>query len=360
MIQSNQEELEAFYAMAMPGFYKYLKVHSIGTGNIELAVSLDGINSLPATYDLGGVQKTVRVPLTLLTRDVDAVISSCTAATAKVNAATADANAAAKRVTDAIIDISKEKQAALDAAAGANAAKMDADAARVRIEGKEVEWANAESSRVAAETKRVTSENLRVSEETRRSAAESNRVATESARQNAETVRQSAETKRQSDTSKAISDCNVATVNANKAKVDCQDVATRCDSTNSKAEEKIAAMDSMMKSFSGEANASPVMLQVSAPVYISTKNKVVQRITCKLLPAYVMQNILYQKKQGDSVIVDPGGTLTATGTGTTSLFVIPPQNTGLWQQVDITVRTPLARLTSTGKIRLNGSKTRIV
>ena len=360
MIQTTQEELELLCARFFPVFQEYLRRRSIATGNIELAVSLDGVYSLPALYDLGGVQKTVRVPLALLTRDVDMVITNCTAATTAANTAAANATSAAKKVTDAITDISREKQAALDAAASANTAKANADAVRVRIEGKEVEWSNAESSRATAETRRVTAENIRVSEETKRAAAENSRVVNESARQSAEDVRRTAEAKRQSDTSKAISDCNTATANANKAKNECQDVATRCDSTNSTAEEKIVAMDAMMKNFSGEANAAPVVLQVSAPAFISMKNKVAQKIGSKLLPGYVMQNVLYQKVRGDSLMADPSGNLIVLGIGRTVFYIIPPQNTGLWKQVDITVRNPLLRLGSTGKIRLNGSKLRIV
>ncbi len=195
MIQTTQEELELLCARFFPVFQEYLRRRSIATGNIELAVSLDGVYSLPALYDLGGVQKTVRVPMKLLTRDVDAVITNCTAATAKAETAASNATAAAKKVTDAITDISREKQAALDAATSANTAKTNADTARVRIEGKEVEWTNTESSREAAEAKRVTAENSRVTAETVRANAEKNRV-TEFAtiKKNAETATANANT----------------------------------------------------------------------------------------------------------------------------------------------------------------------
>jgi len=86
---------------------------------------------------------------------------------------------------------------------------------------------------------------------------------------------------------------------------------------------------------------------------------VVQRIGFQLYPTYVMQNVLFQRVSGESVMANPSGVLSVNGTGTTKFYVIPPQNTEVWKEVDVTVRQPLIRLTSSGKMRL-GSKIRIV
>ena len=113
------------------------------------------------------------------------------------------------------------------------------------------------------------------------------------------------------------------------------------------------------QSISAESNAAPVRLEVSVPESISTKNKVVQRIGIQLYPTYVMQNVLFQRVSGESVTANPSGILSVKGTGTTKFYVIPPQNTEVWKEVDVTVRQPLIRLTSSGKMRLS-NKVRIV
>ncbi len=115
----------------------------------------------------------------------------------------------------------------------------------------------------------------------------------------------------------------------------------------------------LMRNFSGESQAAPAKMSVSAPVSISTLNKVAQKIGVKLYPSYVMGNVMFQKSEGESLAVDPSGNLNVKGTGTSSFYVVPTQNTGLWQQVNIEVRNPRIRLTGSGKIRLNGGRIRL-
>ena len=93
---------------------------------------------------------------------------------------------------------------------------------------------------------------------------------------------------------------------------------------------------------------------------ISIKNKVDQRMGVQLYPTYVMQNVLFQRVSGDCVLVNPSGDIAVLGTGQTVYWVVPPGNTSLWQRVTVNVRGPRLRLTSTGKIRLNSGKIRIV
>lgn len=63
VLQTSQEELQAFYAMALPGFLEYIKSHGTRVDEIEMATTLEGIKSLPALMQLGGVEKTVLAPL---------------------------------------------------------------------------------------------------------------------------------------------------------------------------------------------------------------------------------------------------------------------------------------------------------
>lgn len=76
MIQTSQRELETFYAMALPGFLDYLKVHGTSVDRVEMATTIEGITSLPGRYRLGGVEKNVLVPLELLTKGVDIQIEA--------------------------------------------------------------------------------------------------------------------------------------------------------------------------------------------------------------------------------------------------------------------------------------------
>lgn len=320
-LQTSQAELEAFYAKALPGFLEYLKTHGTAVGSIELAESLEGITSLPARFSLGGVEKVVLAPLKLLTKDVDTKIDACEAATAAAHTAASAANAAAKKVTDAITDIGAEKQAALDAASAANGAATAATQAKGTCAAATTACRNA------------TEECINETANSRAATVEAKNAATQAKGEAS---------------------------NLSALKTACQDVTTRCDSTNSTAEEKIAEMASLLKSLSAEANASPVRMEVSAPETISTRNKTGQRIDVRLFPGYVMKNVLFQRVSGSSLAADPSGNLKVTGTGLTSFHVIPTQNTELWEQADISVRGPLIRRTSGGKIRLNRNQMRII
>lgn len=110
MIQTSQRELEAFYAMALPGFLDYLKVHGTSVNRVEMATTIEGITSLPGRYRLGGVEKNVLVPLELLTKGVDIQIEACREATLKANteAKNADNSAARADISAAGADRSAE------------------------------------------------------------------------------------------------------------------------------------------------------------------------------------------------------------------------------------------------------------
>ncbi len=347
-IQTPQMELEAFCAQLAPVFLEYLRTHGTAVDRIEVATSLDGITSLPARYSLGGVEKNVLAPLKLLTKDVDVQIAACQQATTKANTAADNANAAANRVTTAITDISAEKAAAT---AKANAAATNADNSRKQIE--------------ANEATRQANETTRQNQESARQTAEATRKSQETARQSNETQRQTNVAAKIAELNTAKGNAEAATLAANRAataanteaqnlstlKSETQNAGASASAAAQTAGEKIVELEALMKAVSGESAAAPAILEVSAPATISTKNKKAQRIDAKLLPSYVMQNLLYQREEGSSLKVNPSGELTVTGTGTTTFYVIPPGNTELWKEVSITVRPPRMRLTSSGKIR---------
>lgn len=358
-IQTPQMELEAFCAQLAPVFLEYLRTHGTAVDRIEVATSLDGITTLPARYSLGGVEKNVLAPLKLLTKDVDVQIAVCQQATTNANTAADNANAAATRVTNAITDISAEKAAAQAATVNANAAATNADNSRRQIEQNEA---------------------TRQANETTRQNQEATRQANEATRQTQETTRQSNDIQRQTKADAKIAELNTAKGNAESAtlaanraataanaeaqnlstlKSETQNAGASASAAAQTAGEKIVELEALMKAISGESAAAPAILEVSAPATISTKNKKVQRIDARLLPSYVMQNLLYQREEGSSLKVNPSGNLAVTGTGTTTVYVIPPGNTELWKEVRITVRPPRMRLASSGKIR-RSTRMRIV
>ena len=200
---TTNEELEALCAALLPKFNEYLMRHSKNIFSCELATSLDGIKTMPALYDLNGVQKQVVAPLSLLTKNVDIEIAAAKKATTEANTAAAKANDAAASVTKATTDLTAERKKVEDAVAAsktatdaAKKATTDTLASKTAIEKNESERQNAETSRGKAETARANAEAARVDVEKKRVTDENARATAEAARANSETTRNSNETTR--------------------------------------------------------------------------------------------------------------------------------------------------------------------
>ncbi len=87
----NNTEFEALCARLLPKFNEYLARRSKNIFACELATSLDGINSLPALYDSGGVRKQVITPLKLISKIADEAAEKADTATKNAEEATAKA-----------------------------------------------------------------------------------------------------------------------------------------------------------------------------------------------------------------------------------------------------------------------------
>ena len=158
----------------------------------------------------------------------------------------------------------------------------------------------------------------------------------------------------------AAEKANAEAQNLSGLKTDCLNATGAAQSAAQNAGEKMTEIDALVKTINGESSAAPVRMTVSVLETISTKNKEQQHVKVQLYPTYVMQNVLYQKVSGSSVMINPSGVILVTGTGESVFWIIPPQNTELWQQVSVTVRGPRVRLSRSGKMRLNGGRIRIV
>lgn len=200
---TTNEEFEALCAALLPKFNEYLMRHSKNIFSCELATSLEGIKTMPALYDLNGVQKQVIAPLSLLTKDVDAEIAASKKATKEATTAAAKANDAAASVTKATTDLTVERKKVEDAVAASKTAteaakKVTSDtlASKKAIEQNEATRQSAETARAKAETGRVKAESTRVEVEKKRATAESERADAETKRASAETTRNSNESTR--------------------------------------------------------------------------------------------------------------------------------------------------------------------
>lgn len=122
----------------------------------------------------------------------------------------------------------------------------------------------------------------------------------------------------------------------------------------SEAVNKVNELETRIKDITANGIGMPTKMELDYLDDISTTNKVAQKIKVKLYPTDFPQNYIFQVKEGTSLSVDPSGNLTVKGTGKTVFWVIPTNNTHLWQEAAITVRKPVL-LKGNGKlIKANG------
>lgn len=210
MIQTTKEELDHIASQLKPTIMESLKQYSVGVGEIELATSLEGVNSLPALKREGGVDKIVEVPLKLVTAPAEEAIQQAEEAANKANQAAQNANDAADKVTDAVLDLTEERAKVEEAISNAQEATDAANAAKDNVLA-------GETGRVEAEETRVSAEQARVQSEQERNTAEQSRIATEAGRVAAEKERVIAEENRVSEFSTIKKEAETATKNADDA-----------------------------------------------------------------------------------------------------------------------------------------------
>ena len=239
---TTNEEFEALCAALLPKFNEYLMRHSKNIFSCELATSLEGIKTMPALYDLNGVQKQVVAPLSLLTKNVDVEIAAAKKATTEANTAATKANDAAASVTKATADLAAERKKVEDAIAAsktateaAKKATSDTLASKKAIEQNEATRQSAETARAKAETGRVKAESARVEVEKQRVTSENARATAETARANSETTRDSSETTRKNqETTRQKQEA--ARVEAEKKRVSAENGRATAESGRVKAE----------------------------------------------------------------------------------------------------------------------------
>ena len=241
---TTNEEFEALCAALLPKFNEYLMRHSKNIFSCELATSLDGIKTMPALYDLDGVQKQVIAPLALLTKDVDIEIEETKKATDAAKEAAGKANDAAASVTKATTDLTEERKKVEEAVSASKtqteAAKKvteDTLSSKTAIEKNETARQTAEQTRQTQETSRQTAESTRNSNETTRKNQEATRVTQENTRQSNETTRNSNEETRKKQESTRQSQ-EAARVEAEKKRVTAENGRASAETSRVNAEIK--------------------------------------------------------------------------------------------------------------------------
>ena len=241
---TTNEEFEALCAALLPKFNEYLMRHSKNIFSCELATSLDGIKTMPALYDLDGVQKQVIAPLALLTKDVDIEIEEAKKATDAAKEAAGKANDAAASVTKATTDLTEERKKVEEAVSAsktqteaAKKATEDTMSSKTAIEKNETARQTAEQTRQTQETARQTAESTRNSNETTRKNQEATRVTQENTRQSNETTRNSNEETRKKQESTRQSQ-EAARVEAEKKRVAAEIGRVTAENARATAETK--------------------------------------------------------------------------------------------------------------------------
>ena len=241
---TTNEEFEALCAALLPKFNEYLMRHSKNIFSCELATSLDGIKTMPALYDLDGVQKQVIAPLALLTKDVDIEIEEAKKATDAAKEAAGKANDAAASVTKATTDLTEERKKVEEAVSAsktqteaAKKATEDTLSSKTAIEKNETARQTAEQTRQTQETARQTAESTRNSNETTRKNQEATRVTQENTRQSNETTRNSNEETRKKQESTRQSQ-EAARVEAEKKRVTAENGRASSETSRVNAEIK--------------------------------------------------------------------------------------------------------------------------
>lgn len=128
-----REELDYIAAQLLPVVLEKLGVEAQGVSEVEVVSDLTGVFSLPAYKKVGGVEKVVEAPVSLLQ---DIALDSVKEATEGANQAAAGANAAKDRATEAADTANAVKEATLlvkaetiEATRKANEATVEATAA---------------------------------------------------------------------------------------------------------------------------------------------------------------------------------------------------------------------------------------
>lgn len=156
-----REELDYIAAQLIPVVLEKLGVESQGVSEVEVVSDLTGVLSLPAYKKIGGVEKVVEAPISLLQ---DIALDSVKEATDNAKTATSEARQATKETKEATVDFAAVRTQVLAAGDRANATAGSVNEAK--------DGAN----KATADAKVATAGAIAAKEEAQRIATETNAV----------------------------------------------------------------------------------------------------------------------------------------------------------------------------------------
>lgn len=314
---------------------------SQGIEDVPVAESTEGINSLPGYQLLDGTLKTVTVPLAIFAKPALDAATISTEVTEQARIAISETETATQRALDAAGSVDDSKAAAEQATSTALAAAKSID----------------DSKKAAAE---ATALALKAKDSALRAADDADTITAAAAEQTlkAEKAAIDAAAAATLANNNAVS-AGAATKNAVAATDECKKATAENTESGAlartaagKAEEQIVRMQELASSIGESGSLAPSIMELTYLKKITMGNPVAQKIVALLKPEFVVQNVLFL---GDdkAVSVDPAGQLTLNGPGKSRIYVIPTDNTRIYQTIEIEVQEPAMRLTTAGEIRLD-------
>jgi hypothetical protein len=145
--------------------------------------------------------------------------------------------------------------------------------------------------------------------------------------------------------SQAKGDADTATSKAN-------DAAELANAKAILADNEVKVMEELKKEIIALYKLQPTSMEITYPERITLRSTSSEhKIEVTLLPANVLQNVLYQ---GDNkaVSVYPDGSVQVNEVGESVIHIIAPENTKIYKAIKITVVNPSLRLAKSGSLRL--------
>lgn len=152
----------------------------------------------------------------------------------------------------------------------------------------------------------------------------------------------------------AASSANTATSNANKATEAAKTATNNANEATGDARVVIARLEELEESLISKYKLIPTSMKLNYPKKVTYRNTQPFKVEVELLPVDTGRNILFL---GDdrAVSITPDGVFMINGVGMSKIHVIPTENTGIYQTIQIEVQEPGIRLTSGKGMRLSGS-----
>ena len=277
---------------------------------LTLSDNLKGLYTIGVKL-INGVQTSVKVSLEY----IQTAYENAVKATNSANEAAKSANNAASSANTATSNANKATEAAKTATNNANEATQQAKTAT----------SNANLATQKANTAATNADNARKGLEEIKSATES---ATANANAKANEAHEKAE------------EANTAKDNANEATGDARVV--------------IARLEELEESLISKYKLIPTSMKLNYPKKVTYRNTQPFKVEVELLPVDTGRNVLFL---GDdrAVSITPDGVFMINGVGMSKIHVIPTENTGIYQTIQIEVQEPGIRFTSGKGMRLSGS-----